>query len=127
MRSLIAMLIIAVTCFFQPTYAASSNPQLNIKISGVSNKHYYYLCIYGVGCLNMKTANQGKFYPIIPMDLGNIKKLVITDIRTMQMYPQPVNKSCNIQVKSDQKVTISGHVTIINNSPVLDQLNCSLV
>ena len=114
---------IALIVMLSPAYADDA-AQLKIAVS--TNR--YYLCLYGIGCLSIKNGSNGKIFPIQPIDMGNIEKMVITDAdNNMQMYTQNSVKSCDVQVKAGDKVTISGDLVVTGNGPVIKGLRCSVV
>ena len=120
------LLVLLAMGSFQAVYANS--PKLSIHITGVNQAKQYYLCIYGVGCLNMRASNQLNTYDIAPMNMGNITKLVVTNLENRQMYPQAINDtSCNVTVGKNQKIIISGHLNLENDKPSLTNIHCSIV
>lgn len=100
--------------------------KLSIKISAPVKNNSYFLCLYGVGCLNATSGSRGKEFGISPFDMGNITKIVITDSNTMRMYEQPNPDSCNVTVKSDQKLTITGTLQVKNATPYISNLQCRI-
>ncbi len=100
------ILFVLCTAFFTTVYA-DDTAKLNIKIADPVKANSYFLCLAGTGCFSIKAANNGKIFPIIPTDLGNITQFVILDGSTLELYRQPTNASCNIQMTDDQKETIS--------------------
>jgi hypothetical protein len=109
------------------TAFASEHAQLNIKISNPVKENKYFLCLYSIGCLSIRAGNHGKVFPVIPTDIGNIQKIVITDVSNMRMHMQPSVKSCNVVIKPDQKLTISGQLIVKNSTPYINNLRCSVV
>lgn len=100
--------------------------KLSIKISAPAKNNTYYLCLYGVGCLNATSGSRGKEFGVTPFDMGNITKIVITDSRTMRMYEQPNPASCNVTVKDNQKLTITGQLEVRNDKPYVSHLQCTV-
>ena len=104
---------------------ASDGAQINLHISDAARTNQYFLCIYGAGCFSIKDL-EGKSFPIMPMDLGNVTEMVVTDVNTMRMYMQPSANSCNININSGQTVTISGNLVVTNKTPHINNLSCKV-
>lgn len=117
---------IALLVMLSPAYAGDA-AQLKISIRDAVQTNRYYLCLYGVGCLSIKNGDKGKVFPIMPIDMGNIVKMVITDSDNMQMYTQANVPSCSVKVNTGDKMTISGDLVVTGNGPVIKGLRCSVV
>lgn len=124
MKKIIALML--SVALISPIYAAEV-AQLKINIKDASRENKYFLCLYGVGCLSIHAGNRGKIFPIVPIDIGNMTKMVITDAENMAMYTQPNVDSCNVVLKSNQRLTISGQLVIKNNMPHIDHLACRVI
>ncbi len=125
MKKLIAVILSLVLC--SPVFAADF-AKLNIKISNPVKENKYFLCLYGIGCLSIRAGNNGKVFPVMPTtDMGNIQKIVITDVSNMSMHLQSNDKSCNVVVNKNQRLTITGQLVVKNNKPYINRLHCSLI
>lgn len=118
--------IIAVMLTILATSAFADTAHLKIKVSNPTKDNKYFLCLYGVGCLSMRAGNDGKAFPIGTIDVGNIQRVVITDVSDMSISTQPTHESCRVKLNSEQTLTISGHLTSKNNKPYIDNLRCSV-
>ena len=116
---IIAMLIV------NPIYAGDETT-LSLHIAENIQTNNYFFCIYDVGCLSIKAGNHGKTFDIPPMDMGNIIKFVITDARSMQEFMVPSNPTCNLTIKSGQKLAINGRLTLQHGKPTIKNLSCHL-
>ncbi len=117
---------IALIVMLSPAFADDA-AHLKISIRDAVQSNRYYLCLYGIGCLSIKNGSNGKVFPIMPIDMGNIEKMVITDTNNMQMYTQDSVKSCDVKVNTGDKMTISGDLVVTGNGPVIKGLRCSVV
>lgn len=112
-----------ILCSLSTLTFAANEPELNVKISAIKNNNPYYLCIYGMGCLNMRTTTQ-KNFPMEEGTLANINKFVITDMSNRKMYTQTNVTSCSATAKPGQQVTIQGKLIVKNNVPQIENLHC---
>jgi len=108
------------------SYAFASNgAKLRIKIAGVSANNAYFLCVGHAGCLSIKAGNQGHVFTI---ERGELNRVYASNIRNLRLYPQPLPKSCKINVKENQTVTITGKITrTAKNEVYIGNLQCSVV
>lgn len=125
MKKFIASIL--AMAMFSPVFAADT-AKLSIRISNPVKENKYFLCLYGIGCLSIRAGNHGKVYPIMAStDLGNIQKMVVTDVTDMQMHAQPTSKSCEIVLQKNQRVTITGQLVVKNKTPYINNLHCVTV
>jgi len=121
MRKILILLILSACT--QMAFAAA---QVKIKLSGAINDNRYFLCLPNAGCLSIKAAQKGKIYPF-PNEI-NMGKVFVTDRSNQyRLSPQAIASSCQITVKTDQTVTITGNLAVQkDNSIRINQLRCSL-
>lgn len=119
--------VIATILSMIATHACATDlAHIKISVNNPTKQNKYFLCVYGVGCLSIRAGDEGKRFPIAPMDVANIQKFVITDVSDMSMSAQPSHESCQVKVDTDQTLTISGQLTMKNNKPYIDNLRCSV-
>lgn len=114
-----------------PLSIAMAEPiELSIKVSGLAVDKPHFLCLYGAGCYNMRSAEKGKVFPLHPHVLPNLKKVFIADIRTHQLYGQSMSDSCrNVLTKNTQTVsrlTIAGKLVVKDSRAEIEGLRCEL-
>lgn len=100
--------------------------KIKINITDPVKANTYFACIYGVGCLSIKAANQGKVFASDPVDLSNMLKFVIANGETMQIYTQPIDSSCTGIAGKNQTLTISGKLVVTKSGPVVKNLHCNI-
>lgn len=121
-KLLLAVLALMVFC----TNSYAEGPKLKIKISG-STKNDYFLCLYNIGCISMKIANdKSHAYPISANDIQNLNKVVIANINNKRIYKQSLANSCNVKVNENQNITIYGQLTTKNAAPYINNLHCTI-
>lgn len=121
MKKLVLLLcgFLLIQCLYAEDLA-----KLRIKISGASSDNKYFLCVGNVGCVSILAGNQGKLYP---MNNGDISYVYTTNVTNMRLYPQKLPESCNISVKNNQTVTVTGHIVKSSNQQIyISNLNCKL-
>lgn len=117
MKKIMSMLLSLL--LIQPVYAEFAKLKLNI--SGVSSNKYF-LCVSNVGCVNIKTGNHGT---IFPMNTGKIGYIMPVSSANLYLHPHTLPKSCNIDVKEKQTITIKGHLSVGTNGQIsIVGLNC---
>jgi hypothetical protein len=122
-KALIALLTLALS---SPIHAGDF-AKLSVKISDPVKENKYFLCLYGIGCLSIRAGNRGKEFPVMPTtDIGNIQKMVVTDVSNMSMHMQASDKSCAVVVNKNQHLTISGQLVVKNSVPYIQNLHCHL-
>jgi len=97
---------------------------LSVKMTGSTNNNRYFLCLYDVGCLSMEKSAQSSQFPISSGAMKNLLKIAVTDTRTMQVYTQPISRSCQVEVNNNQTVNITGHLSVEGNTVRINQLEC---
>lgn len=124
MKRIIAVLL---SCMMIAPVMAADYAKLKLHISDPVKENKYFLCLYGIGCLSIRAGNHGKVYPIMPdTDIGNIRKIVVTDVSNMSMHLQPSAQSCNIVAAKNQHITISGQLVVKNHTPYINNLHCTV-
>src|SRR5579862_1829567 len=124
MKHIILIMFTIVSIMFN-TADAGDGVTLSLKISNPPKNNRYFLCIYGAGCYSLKAGSSGKQFPIPAMDVGNIKKFVVTDTSNMRVYLQSTDRSCNFTVGDNETLKISGHLVVKNSIPYISGLHCS--
>lgn len=106
-------------------YADDGSANLKIKVTGTDANNTYFLCVEdGVGCVSMMAADHGKVYPLSP---GQVEQIFMVNSGTMRVYHQPLPDSCNVNVNSNQTLTVKGNVVKgANDNAYLDHLHCSV-
>lgn len=120
--------ILALLTMILISPAITNAGKLKLSISGTSSSNNrYYLCVYGLGCINMQLATAtGKEYPIMETQMWNMKKLVLANGANMRVYKQGMSSSCKVNVSGDQRITMYGQLTVRNNTPYLSNVHCSV-
>lgn len=108
MKKLLALVVglVMMSSAFADNFA-----KLRVKIGGATNDNRYFLCVGGTGCVSIAAGNKGQVYPI---DSGKIEHVYASDISTLRLSDQELPKSCQIIVKNDQTLTVTGR--IVNES-----------
>lgn len=105
---------------------AADVAMVKVHIADPIAENKYFICLYNVGCLSIRAGDNGKAFPMMPQDIGNIEKFVVTDVTDMSMYTTPSNNSCNVQVNAGQTLTVSGQLVVAKSGPVIKNLRCSV-
>lgn len=113
--------ILLALCLQQAFAANTAN--IKISIAGPSIKGYY-LCMPDLGCLSMMAAKRGKIYPI-PNEV-EMNTLFVTDAHNMRVYNQGLPGSCNVTVKRNQTITISGTLNKQADKVKVSGLRCTV-
>lgn len=121
-------IILALLAMVLVSPAITNAGRLKLSISGTSSSNNrYYLCVYGLGCINMRLATAtGKEYPIMETQMWNMKKLVVANGANMRVYRQPNSGSCKVNVGDNQRMTMYGQLSVRNNTPYLSNVRCSV-
>lgn len=124
-------IIFALVMLLPMASALAATPvELHIKISDLSADKPHFLCLYGAGCYNMRSAENGKTFPLNPHVLPNLKKVFVADMRTKQIYAQPISDSCkaalNQSPDSTPKLTIHGKLAVKDSVAKIEGLRCEL-
>lgn len=108
-----------------PAFADDAAANIKIRINGAIHDNTYFLCLPDLGCLSIMAAKKGKIYPVYRnFDMNTI---FITDTNDMQVYAQGLPKSCDVAVKTNQTITISGTLTVgADKRAHVQQLRCSV-
>ena len=121
MKNLIIALISLV--FFNTAYA-DGYAKIRMKLSGPVHNNKYFLCVTNAGCMSVYAAMQGKQFSI---DEGKINNIFTTDMTNRRMYTQPLPQSCDITVKENQTLVISGKIVAHGTDKVsISHLMCSV-
>lgn len=124
MKKVLGLLI--MLAFFSTCYAENGFPnvRLNIKLPTAINT--YFLCIAGEGCLSIKASDEGKVFPLVTPDMSNLNKFVVADAsHDLEVHEQLSPTSCNVQVKDNQTLTITGSLIATKSDQVYVQnLQC---
>ncbi len=116
-------LTVAVLILSQTTFA-DDIANLRVKISGATADNRYFLCVGSAGCVSIKAGDEGKTYPINP---GSMNYLYTTNVENMRLYTQELPRSCQVAVKENQTVTVTGHIVASNDQKVhIENLNCKV-
>lgn len=123
MKKMILSLLLIISSI-QLTYALDT-ANIKIQVAGAFNDNRYFMCIRNVGCLSIRAAKQGKVFPVMrTVEMDNI---YIVNLKNNQLYSQGLPASCNIAVKPEQTITISGKLsTGPHESARIDQLQCTV-
>lgn len=123
MKKLLAVLLSLV--LMQTAYAYDA-ANIKIRMSGPIHDNRYFLCMTGVGCLSILAAKNGTVYPILSQ--VKMRSLYVVDAaNNLRLTPQGLPSSCDVTVKKNQTITISGHLAAgANKSVELNQLHCSV-
>jgi hypothetical protein len=123
MKKLLVMLLSLV---FMPVAFAYNATNIKIDVSGAIHDNRYFLCLPNAGCLSILAARNGKVYPIIhPIHMKDI--FIVDSSQGFRVSPQGLPSSCNVPVKPNQTVTISGHLVLNADRGVdVNQLHCTV-
>ncbi len=125
MKRLMVMAVIFLTMFCAPWAFAKETANIKINLSGVPQANRYFLCVYGVGCLSIRAAADGKVYRVDHS--FRVGRLFVTDVaRDLRLYRQGYPSSCHVRVKRGQTITISGHIMDAWQNVRIQQLRCSV-
>ncbi|OAI46918.1 hypothetical protein AYO45_06075 [Gammaproteobacteria bacterium SCGC AG-212-F23] len=119
-------LALIVSCIIAHTaIAADSNAQLRLKIKGAFHDNRYFVCLNNVGgCVSVAQGDNGRVYPINP---GDIKYIAAIDTVNRSLNAQSLPASCQVNLNSNQTVTITGELTEGPNKKVyIKNMNCSV-
>jgi hypothetical protein len=118
------LVLFVITLMFLQSVHADDYAKLRMKISGATNDNRYFMCVGNAGCVSIEAGNKGKVYP---MNAGEINYIYTTNIANLRLYPQALPSSCDVAVKSNQTVTVTGKIkTGPNNQVYISNLNCKV-
>lgn len=123
MRKFIHSMLCSIALFAVNAHADNESAHLVIKIASTKQDNTYFLYVEDVGCVSLQAANHGKIFPLTP---GHIDHLLLVNSGTMQVYPQPIPKSCDVLVKSKQTLIIKGKIVEKNDKVYVNKLTCSV-
>jgi hypothetical protein len=128
---LMKKIILALTMLLTMSATFAAKPiELHIKVSGLSADKPHFLCLYGAGCYNMRSGENGKTFPLNPHVLPNLKKVFIADIRTKEIHGQPISDSCKAELNESPdatpKLTIYGKLSMKDSVAKIEGLRCEL-
>lgn len=107
------------------TAFASDVTDLAIKVSGTTSQNRYFMCIGENGCFSMQDGAQGEVFPI---NSGDVQRIFIFDTAERRMNILPLPRTCNITVKDNQTLLVTGRLAKAANGSVhIDNLKCSTV
>jgi len=121
MKKLVCLLL--ATLCLQQTFAANT-ANVKVRIAGPINDNTYFLCMPDLGCLSMLASKRGKVYPM--MNNVEMNTLFVTNARNMRVYNQGLPSSCNVTVKKNQTITISGTLNTSGEKVRVNNLRCSV-
>lgn len=111
-----------VMCMLTSSVFAFDGSKLRINVT--SNAGNEYLCVSQLGCINIAQGH-GRSFPLPP---GNVSYIFLANGNNYRMFPQPLPNSCNVSVKENQTLVVSGSVAKAGNDNMhINQLRCSLV
>lgn len=98
---------------------------IKIQVNSAFKDNRYFMCLHNIGCFSIHAAQQGKTFPVMhPIEMDNI---YVVNLKNNQLYSQGLPDSCNITIKPQQTITISGQlVSGPNNTVKVNHLNCSV-
>lgn len=97
------VLIIGLVCFS----SVFADATLRMKIAGPINDNRYFLCVTGVGCVSIFNGNKGHTYPL---QAGEVSRIYTVNASNMSFRLQGMPSSCNVTVKDNQTLTVSGRL-----------------
>ncbi|EKD72804.1 MAG: hypothetical protein ACD_45C00583G0002 [uncultured bacterium] len=103
---------------------AGGQIDLSLKITDPIKANRYFICLYGIGCLSLHATESHRVFSMAPIDMNNIKKIVIADLADKRLYFQPIDPSCQVDLHANQKITVAGELSVKNNVPVIEKLHC---
>jgi hypothetical protein len=126
MKKLIGLAVSLSVLMFTNCFAMNGFPNLKLDIKLPTTSNIYFLCIAGEGCLSIKASDQGKVFPLVTPDMSNLNKFVVADAsHDLEVHEQLSPASCNVEVKDNQTLTITGTVVATKNDQVYVQnLQC---
>jgi L-serine deaminase len=93
--------------------------QLKMKISSKING--YAFCL-GHTCYPLTGVDKS-----IPMEVGAVDSVIMTDMATMAMYTQPVPASCHLTINNKDTVVVSGKLVAKSGGGVaMENLRCTV-
>lgn len=113
--------LLATLCL-HPVYAANT-ANIKIKIAGAPSKGFY-LCMPDLGCLSIQAGNRGKVFAM--RNNVEMNTLFVTNANTMRVYNQGLPNSCNVTVKQNQTITITGTINTQSSNVKVANLRCSV-
>lgn len=122
MKKLISIALILLSNM-QMAYAADT-ANIKIKIAGAMQGNRYFLCLPDIGCLSIHAAQNGKIYPI--MNDVQMNTMFVTDTSNARLYRAGLPDSCNVTVKKNQTITISGELKTHADQVNVNNLHCSV-
>lgn len=102
------------------TPADASLPKVHIKIVNTIKGQNFALCL-SASCYVMSAAHK----PVV-MDGARVDSIIMTNMGTLQMYRQDIPQSCNVTVKDNQTITVTGKLTEKAAGVVVNNLRCSV-
>ena len=110
---------------------AYDTAKLHVAVTGsVIQKSNYFLCLPGnVGCVNLRASKARQSFPI---DTGKVDSIFTANMNTYKMYTQTMPASCQVDLKKDQTLTVSGQLVVKgnpnsgNSSAYINNLHCTV-
>lgn len=93
--------------------SAFADAKLRVNISGATAGNRYFLCVGNNGCVSITAGDRGQVYPLTTDD--GVDHIYATDIATLRMSDQALPKSCQVNVKDNQTLTVSGRIVVEGN------------
>jgi hypothetical protein len=106
------------------TTVLAREPLLQSKVGG-SIKGTHYVCVNGLGCLNLSQIRNGRKFPLNP---GPINYVYLADISNLRMYPQKLPASCQVNIGENQTLVVSGKIAkAANDDLYINNMHCAVV
>lgn len=116
------LVVAIISSFFISSIYAADTASMRAKVNdNIKNTHY--ICVSNVGCVNLAAATKGKSFP---MQSGEVSHIFLVDAKTLRMYPQSLPTSCNVNIKSNETLIISGKVTNTKDNIYINNLHCAV-
>jgi hypothetical protein len=111
------LVVILLSYFAAHSVFAADSANLKLNFTGATQNHY--LCISNAYCINMAKISQKS----VAMDPRTLKRIIMLNLATKRMYPQPLPSSCQVTVEKNQTLTISGKMMPDQS---ISQLKCAV-
>lgn len=119
------IIFFVVMCILTSNVFAYDGTNLRINVTG-NVKNTQYLCVSGVGCVNIAASSHGRTFPITSGE--EVSYIFLANGKNYRMYPQALPSSCNVTVNENQTLVVSGRVAkAANDNVFISQLRCSVV
>jgi hypothetical protein len=126
MKKIFISLILVVTLTLSHLAYAWESANVHFALTGAKRDNTYFLCLPNIGCLSVLVGDHGKVYRIDhPFKVTGI---FLTDVDdNFRLNYEGLPASCKVTVKTNQTLTITGHITPEpNKGTYISDLHCSL-